>query len=129
MQKISLWAAIDVLVVLIFAAAGRSSHDSANTLVGILTTAWPFLVGLAVGWFITKQWKQTMAGTAIALQICPAAIMMALVTWAVGLALRVAAGATNEGGFPLVSFGFLVLILVGWRIIWGSVERIRARKA
>lgn len=128
MRKISLWALLDIVVILVFASAGRSSHDSANTFLGITSTAWPFLVGLGLGWFITKQWKDTTGGNPVALQIWPAAIMMSLVTWSVGLALRLVSGSTNEGGFPLVSFGFLVLILVGWRIIWGSVARILAKQ-
>lgn len=129
MRKISLWALIDVVVVLIFASAGRSTHETANTLTGIAHTAWPFLVGLVIGWFITKQWRHTLAGSPIALQIWPAAIMMSLVTWSIGLALRSITGSTNGGGFPLVSFGFLVLILVGWRIVWGSTERIMVERA
>ncbi|XBH22355.1 DUF3054 domain-containing protein [Jonesiaceae bacterium BS-20] len=129
MRKISLWALLDVAVVLVFASAGRSSHDATNNFAGILHTAWPFLIGLIVAWFITKQWKTTTAGSPVALQIWPAAIMMSLVTWAVGLAVRSFSGSTNAGGFPLVSLGFLVLILVGWRIIWGSIARIRAKNA
>lgn len=129
MRKISLWALIDVAVILIFASAGRSTHESANTITGIGHTAWPFLIGLGIAWFITKQWCTTRGGSAIALQIWPAAIMMSLVTWSIGLALRSITGSTNGGGFPLVSFGFLVLILVGWRIIWGSTERIRTKRA
>ena len=41
---------LDLLVVLVFAAAGRASHDLGGDVLGVLATAWPFLVGLAVGW-------------------------------------------------------------------------------
>ncbi len=40
-------AVVDVLLVLIFAALGRRSHEEASTIGGLLTTAWPFLTGLA----------------------------------------------------------------------------------
>ncbi|TDD61007.1 DUF3054 domain-containing protein, partial [Actinomadura darangshiensis] len=40
----------DVCCVLVFVGIGRSSHDEAASAAGFATTAWPFLVGLAVGW-------------------------------------------------------------------------------
>src|SRR5699024_6506425 len=39
-------ALLDVLAVLAFVIAGRSSHAEGNALAGIATTAWPFLAGL-----------------------------------------------------------------------------------
>ncbi len=129
MKKTLLWALIDVVLILLFAFQGRSAHDSANTVVGVLDTAWPFLAGLAVGWLITRQWMNTTGGLPLAFQIWPAAIMLSLVTWAIGLALRAATGDTNSGGFPLVSLGFILLMFVGWRVVWGSIVRIRAANA
>lgn len=127
MNKTILWFIIDAVLVLLFAFQGRSAHESGNSVLGILDTAWPFLVGLVVGWLVTRQWKVTTGGLPVAFQIWPASIMLVLVTWAVGLALRVLTGDTNNGGFPLVALGFLLLMLVGWRIVWGSIVRIRAK--
>lgn len=124
-----MWCVLDVAVVVLFAAAGRESHDEGGTLAGIVDTAWPFVAGLVVAWLITRQWQTTRSGFPVAFQVWPGAIMLAAVTWAVGLALRAATGDTNSGGFPLVSLGFLLLMLVGWRIVWGSVVRVRAKNS
>lgn len=129
MKKTLIWALIDVFLVILFAFQGRTAHESGNSIIGVLDTAWPFLGGLAVGWLITRQWKVTTGGLPVVFQIWPAAIMLAAVTWAIGLLLRVIAGDTNHGAFPLVALGFLLLMMVGWRIVWGSVVRIRAKKA
>ena len=42
-------AAIDALLVLVFATIGRASHEHSLDVLGVLETAWPFLVGLAAG--------------------------------------------------------------------------------
>lgn len=129
MKKTLVWALIDIFLVVVFAFQGRSAHSSENTLIGVLDTAWPFLGGLALGWLITRQWKVTSGGLPVAFQIWPAAVMLALVTWAIGLLLRSVSGDTNDGAFPLVALGFLLLMMVGWRIVWGSIVRIRAQRA
>ncbi len=128
MKKSLLWIAIDVVLLLLFSFQGRGAHDESRTFVAVLDTAWPFLVGLAIAWVITRQWQTTEGGLPRALQIWPSALVLAVTTWGVGLALRVVAGDTNSGGFPLVALGFIALMLVGWRIVWGSVLRIRAKQ-
>ena len=40
---------IDVILVLVFAAVGRGSHGE-DVIGGLADTAWPFLLGLLVGW-------------------------------------------------------------------------------
>ena len=50
---------IDVLLVLVFAAVGRASHDESGPLLGALVTAWPFLVGTAVGWLVVRVVRRT----------------------------------------------------------------------
>lgn len=127
MKKTLIWALIDVFLVVLFAFQGRSAHESGNSIIGVLDTAWPFLAGLAIGWIITRQWKNTTGGLPVVFQIWPAAIMLALVTWAIGLLLRSVTGDTNHGMFPVVALGFLLLMMVGWRIVWGSIVRIRAK--
>ncbi|QXB42431.1 DUF3054 domain-containing protein [Jonesia denitrificans] len=129
MRLVAVWFALDVVLVVLFAAAGRQSHNEVATIVGIADTAWPFLLGLLVGWVITRQWQTTTTGLPIVFQVWPAAIMLAFVTWAFALAIRVLAGDTNSGGFPFVALGFLLLMLVGWRIVWGSVVRVRAQRS
>ena len=38
---------LDLLVVLLFAAAGRASHELSGNVLGVLETAWPFQIGRA----------------------------------------------------------------------------------
>ena len=128
MKRTWIWALLDIATVIIFAASGRSSHNETNSLIGLAQTAWPFLVGLLVGWAVTRQWGPTRTGAPVAFQVWPAAVVLALVTWATGLVFRSITGSTNSGAFPLVALGFLTLILVGWRIVWGSIERVRLRR-
>ncbi|WP_435299697.1 DUF3054 domain-containing protein [Timonella sp. A28] len=127
MKKTWLWAALDVTFVLLFAASGRSSHAEENTIVGVLTTAWPFLTGLAIAWLVTRQWRN-IHDFPVALRIWPSACALAVITWGVGLLLRLSSGQTNSGGFPLVALGFLVLMLVGWRIVWSSMVKIQRKR-
>lgn len=44
---------LDCAAVTLFAAVGRASHGEENPVLGVLITAWPFLVGLTVGWLFT----------------------------------------------------------------------------
>ena len=44
----------DVVLVVAFAAIGRSSHDESLTLAGVLATATPFLAGTAIGWLVVR---------------------------------------------------------------------------
>lgn len=53
MRKYAPALVIDVILVIVFAALGRSSHDEGLDLVGLAGTAWPFLGGLTIGWFLT----------------------------------------------------------------------------
>ena len=46
------WLGIDVVLVLLFAAIGRLSHDEGLTLGGWAHTAWPFLAGAVLGWLV-----------------------------------------------------------------------------
>jgi hypothetical protein len=53
---VRLWFAItaDLVCVLVFAAIGRSSHRETTDLIGVVSTAWPFLVGTLVGSVVAR---------------------------------------------------------------------------
>lgn len=100
---------LDVLVVGAFALAGRRSHDEAMTLAGWWHTAWPFLVGLALGWL----------AVALMTRRAPTTILTGLPVWVAtvggGMALR---DMTDQGTalpFVLVATGTLGLGLLAWR--------------
>ena len=45
-------AAIDLLLVLVFAIIGRATHEGGLSFVGSFVTAWPFLVAALFGWAV-----------------------------------------------------------------------------
>ncbi len=114
---------VDVVAVVVFAILGRSSHAEANTLLGVLGTAWPFLVGAAVGHLLCR-----LSGD---LREDPTGWRPGLVVWAstllVGMVLRVISGDTAAWSFVLVASIVLALFLLGWRTVLRLVRRARNR--
>ncbi|HEY9499593.1 MAG TPA: DUF3054 domain-containing protein [Terrimesophilobacter sp.] len=111
-------AAVDVIVVLVFALVGRASHNEG--VLGLFGTAWPFLAGLALGWLGLRAWRHPYrtVWTGIGIWIA---------TVAGGMALRVVSGQTAQLPFVLVATGALGVLLVGWRAM--RLLMIRARHA
>ena len=114
---------VDVVAVTVFAILGRSSHAEANTLLGVLGTAWPFLVGAAAGHLVCR--------TARELRDDPTGWRPGLVVWAstviIGLVLRVATGDTAAWSFVIVASIVLAVFLLGWRTVVRLVHRARTR--
>ncbi|WP_150462485.1 DUF3054 domain-containing protein [Nesterenkonia ebinurensis] len=101
----------DALLVLLFAALGNRAHDSGLAPTEILTTAWPFLVGLAAGWIVTRSWSRPW-------QIWPAGVVVVALTVTLGMLLRQLF--TDSGvqlSFVLVATGTLCVLLVGRRLL------------
>jgi len=114
------WAAgIDAVLVIVFAAIGRASHEHTVDALGVLETAWPFLVGLAAGWLVLRAWK---APTAPLRTGAP----LVVVTVVVGMILRVISGGTTAVAFIIVATVTLAVFLMGWRGIAALVARVRA---
>jgi hypothetical protein len=110
--------AIDVILVLVFVLVGRRSHSEAETIAGILDTAWPFLVGLVLGWLVTFAWRRPLA-------VLWPGIPIWLMTVAAGMLLRVAAGQGAAASFIVVATIVLGVFLVGWRLIALPIARRR----
>ncbi|MHA7304056.1 DUF3054 domain-containing protein [Arthrobacter sp. TMN-49] len=108
--------AADVVLVLIFALSGRSSHREDLSVAGVLETAWPFLAALAVGWLICRTWRQP-------LRVWPHGVCLWLITVAGGMALRILSGATAAVPFVVVATLVLALFLLGHRLIATRVTR------
>ena len=114
---------VDVVCVVGFAMGGRSSHEETNSLVGIATTAWPFLAGLALGWVLLLAVPRPGGGRRDPRSPFPAGCLLALTAWAVGMALRLLTGDGASGAFPLVAAAFLAVTLIGWRAVWALVSQ------
>jgi hypothetical protein len=113
------WAgAIDLVLVLVFVLIGRGSHEEGFTLPGTLETAWPFVVGLAMGWLAMRAWRQPW-------RVRWTGVGIWLITVITGILLRAITGQGTAVAFVIVATVVLALFLIGWRTIALLVERRR----
>jgi hypothetical protein len=106
----SLRISFDLAVVLVFVSIGRAHHNDGESAKGIFTTTWPFAIGLLLAWLFlikTKRGGWTFK----------AGVLVASVTTAVGMILRVIAGQGTAASFIIVAFAFLLFGMLGWRLI------------
>jgi peptidoglycan/LPS O-acetylase OafA/YrhL len=120
----SAWVAVilDIALVVIFVVIGRASHTKGESLAGIASTCWPFLVGLGAGWLAARAWRRP-------LPIRPTGLIVWLATVAVGMIARVVSGQGTDPAFIAVALAFLGLFLLGWRLLarrhgGGSAEAV-----
>ncbi|GAA4482669.1 DUF3054 domain-containing protein [Rhodococcus olei] len=116
---------VDVVLVVVFCAIGRRSHDEANAVTGLLTTAWPFLGGLALGWIANEALYRDKARPA---SVVPAGIVIWFCTLVGGMLLRVVSGQGTALSFILVAGIVLAVFLLGWRAIYAAVARRSAAR-
>ncbi|RRD60611.1 DUF3054 domain-containing protein [Leucobacter sp. OH1287] len=100
---------LDAVLVLVFSAIGRANHGLEQSIPGVFQSAWPFLVGLLLGWLISRVW------------IKPTALTTGLIIWvatvAVGQLLRFFTTNSFSVAFLIVSVIVLLVFLVGIRLI------------
>ncbi|MCV0336440.1 DUF3054 domain-containing protein [Microbacterium sp.] len=111
---------VDVVLVLIFAAIGRASHDENPA--GFLLTAWPFLIALLVGHLLAAL----LPGRPRRPWSLPWGAVVWVVTVAGGMLIRVLSGDTAELPFIIVATLVLGAFLVGWRAIAALLRRRRS---
>jgi hypothetical protein len=107
---------LDVCCVLAFVAIGRHTHGYGDSLGGIWHTAWPFLSGLAIGEI--AGWRRAAASWV-------AAVLAWVGAAGVGMLIRVLAGQGTAVDFIAVTFAFLGLFILGWRIVAMTVRHLR----
>ena len=118
------WSAVaaDAVCVLAFCAIGRRSHAEGVTISGVTETAWPFLVGAAVGWLLSRGWRRPLA-------VVPTGVAVWLCTIAVGMVLR----KLDSGGvavtFVIVASTVTAALLLGWRAAAALGRRSSGRRA
>ncbi len=108
---------LDAVLVVVFAALGRISHDG-SVLPGLWTTSWPFLSALVVGWAVSLAWRAPMAPVRTGVPVWA-------ITVAGGMLLRWASGQGVQPAFVLVASLVLLAFLVGWRVIAALIARAR----
>ncbi|WAC67211.1 DUF3054 domain-containing protein [Agrococcus sp. SL85] len=113
----------DVAVVLLFAAVGLASHnDGEVSSWGVTMVALPFLVGLAIAWLVTLAWRAPLAAVRTGLPVWA-------ITLVLGLVGRFLLGEGIALPFVIVATLTLLVLLVGWRLLAGSLRRARERRA
>lgn len=111
-------AVADAALITLFAVVGRASHRESLDVVGVAFTAWPFLVGAAIGWLVLRAWRNPLA-------IWPTGVGIWLAALVIGMLLRVASGQGVQPAFVIVAAITLALFLVGWRGIAALARRLR----
>jgi hypothetical protein len=104
-------AVVDAVLVVLFVAIGRSSHEEGSAVGGTLRVAAPFLLAVAVGWLLgRRRWATPLR--------IPFGVHLWGVTVALGMALR--HWAFNRGTAPsfiVVTSIVLGVFLLGWRAL------------
>ena len=114
---------LDVLLVVLFAAVGRASHDESGPVLGALVIAWPFLVGTAIGWLVVRVVRRTWP-----IDVAPG-VTVWFATVLVGMLLRHAVGSGTAVSFVVVASVVLAFLLLGWRAVGAyAVRRARPRR-
>lgn len=118
-RKKNQWLNLDMLAVFAFVIIGRNNHDEGLTLDGLLRTAAPFVIGLIVGWALSKAWDRATD------------VRTGVIVWAATLVIgmfvrRVFYGDGIAPSFVAVATVFLGVTLVGWRAVHLLVSKRRA---
>ncbi|GAA4641028.1 DUF3054 domain-containing protein [Gordonia humi] len=121
-SAVVLTALADIVAIGVFVTIGRSSHDEASSLSGFFSTAWPFLVGGAVGWCVTAIVTGSRFRPA---QLWPAGVIVWIATVVIGMVLRVVADQGTAVSFIVVATIATGVLLLGWRGVAVAVSRIR----
>lgn len=108
--SIAVCVAIDVILIVVFVLIGRRNHGEGFGLVGTVTTLWPFLAGLAVGWLGMRAWRSPT-------RVVWTGIGIWVATVVVGMALRAVSGQGTAVSFVVVATLVLGVFLIGWRAV------------
>lgn len=110
---------LDAVLVVVFSALGRIAHSENLGVTEVWGTAWPFLVGLVVGWLVVLLTRRApvSAGSGVLLWVS---------TLAVGMVIRgLGDGRVPHWSFMIFAGLVTALLLIGWRAIRAAVVRRR----
>lgn len=115
-RRVPLAIGIDVFSVTLFVAVGRREHERDSAIAGLIGTAAPFLLALALAWLVWRAWRR------------PTDWRTGVGIWAVtligGMLLRrLVFDDGTATSFVIVAATFLALFLVGWRLVLTLLER------
>ncbi len=101
----------DLACVLVFAFAGKTSHEASHSDWVVVAIVWPYAVAVAVA-----HAGVVLAGRS-ARRVWPEGAVVLVVTYALGMALRAMSGRGMAVGFLVVAALFLGLTMLGWRVV------------
>lgn len=104
------------MIVLAFVAIGRASHHHGDSVAGVVSTAWPFVLGLGAGWLVVAVRGRTGG------RVGDGAVVLVTMV-AVGMALRVFVGQGTAAAFIVVALAFNGAFMLGARLVWPRVAR------
>ncbi len=113
--------AADVAAVVAFVLIGRRSHAESDSVSGLFHTAWPFLVGVLIGWLVARGWRAPAS-------IRTTGVFVWLACAAVGMLLRALSGQGVAVSFVVVATIVLGVFIVGWRLATLLAVRRRDRR-
>lgn len=120
-------AAVDAAIVVVFAGAGRRSHDESGGIASALGTAAPFLCALAVVWIAAVVLCRVRGRDEAQLLGVDAGVLIALGTVVLGmLARRLLWDRGTAVAFVVVTAAFFTALMGAWRALWA---RLRARRS
>lgn len=112
----------DLVCVLVFAFAGKSTHEASDSGWVVVAIVWPYALALALahaGLLIRgrRTWR-----------VWPEGAVILASTYLLGMGLRVVSGRGIAAGFLVVAAVFLALTMLGWRGIVQLATRRRASR-
>jgi len=112
---------MDLAAVLVFVMIGRAVHTDGLTVAGVASTAWPFVSGLVVGWFVVGVRRDDVTSLGGGLPVWISTVVL-------GMVLRVVSGQGTAFAFIVVALGFLGATMLGWRALLAGSRRLRPRR-
>ena len=114
--------ALDAVLVVVFSTFGRGAHSEGLGAAQVWGTAWPFLVGLAVGWLILLVTRRAPGSVGSGVLVWVATVVVGMVIRGIG------DGRVPHWSFIIVAATVTAVFLIGWRAIRAAVRR-RGRRS
>lgn len=114
---------LDAVLIVVFSTFGRGAHSEGLGAAQVWGTAWPFLVGLVVGWLILLVARRApgTVGSGVAVWIS---------SLVVGMVIRgIGDGRVPHWSFIIVAAVVTAVFLIGWRAIRAAVLRRKSLAA
>lgn len=114
---------LDAVLIVVFSTFGRGAHSEGLGAAQVWGTAWPFLVGLVVGWLTLLVTRRN-----------PGTVGSGVVVWisslVVGMVIRgIGDGRVPHWSFIIVAAVVTAVFLIGWRAIRAAVLRRKSPAA